>query len=226
MQDNTGNVIWWEPAKGMIRKYIVDGIEQKLYLVDTKISKQYAGYRLILKDLSTVKKIIAELRNFAPQTFPLVKQSLTFYAVITYGKCFSEAKGRGVSLNRKEALKLATTDQAAEHDQILHLRNQYVAHSGEGGYEHNLVVAALNHNELDPKVIDIYDNLMVLVDIDTHLEIFDSVVDKVYQYVDDVTLKLKQRMLADLLKEDISMLYANSMDYSQHKIDKMKVDKR
>jgi len=163
----------------------------------------------------SVKKIIAELRNFAPQTFPLVKQSLKFYSVITHGKCFLEAKGRGVSLNRKEALKLATTDQAAVHDQILHLRNQYIAHSGEGGYEHDLVVAALNHNELETKVIEIYDNLMVLVDIDTHLEIFDSVVDKVYQYVNDVTLKLKQRMLADLLKEDISISYANSMDYSQ-----------
>ncbi len=216
-------VFWSKQAKGYIRSKEVNGLPQRIYLIQTKISKKYSGFRLILKDLKTVKEIIDLLKNSKDQNvLPIIKQSLSFYAVITYGKCFAEAKGRGTQLNKKDALKYADNAASKEHERIIDQRNNYVAHGSLKGYEHNPVVAALNPDDSDKRIIEVYDNIMGLVDIDSQLESFESLLIAVIRYVEEKAKSLMDKIDADLKKENIESLYDNALEISDDELNENK----
>jgi hypothetical protein len=141
-------IFWYQQASGYIRIDLDDkGLPKLVYILETPMAKKYSGLTPILKDLKNVKEAINDLHHTKLSgRSSIVKQSLSFYSVITYGKCFAEAKGRGTQLNQADALKYATPEQSLEHDKIIDQRNNYVAHSGHKAYEHNPVVMALSRD--------------------------------------------------------------------------------
>lgn len=221
-------IFWSEQAKAYIRADLDDkGVPKLIYHIDTPKAKKYSGFRLILKDLLTVKEIIATLR---PEQFngvsSTVKQSLSFYAIITYGKCFAEASGRGTQLNKTDALKYATKEQSDEHIRIIDQRNNYVAHGGLKGYEHNPVVISLDREERKREKFKIYDNLMGLVDIDSQLDNFEGVVNAVIKYVKEKCASLLESIKKDVDEADINNFYLNAVDPTKLDLATIKVDNK
>ena len=194
-----------------------------IYLIKTPISKQFSGFRLILKDLFIVKDVIKELKIIRYNgVSSIIKQSLSFYAVITYGKCFAEASGRGTQLSKRDALKYANEEARVEHERIIDQRNNYVAHGSLKGYEHNPVVAALNPDQSDKKITMVFDNLMGLVDIDSQLDNFDALVNAVIKYVGEKTNFLKNKIENKLKEENLDSLYKEALSIEKlEEINKM-----
>ncbi|WMJ74107.1 hypothetical protein RCC89_13165 [Cytophagaceae bacterium ABcell3] len=220
----TIKVFWNENLEGYIRAEEIKGQYCKVYPLLSPIAKSYSGYRLILKDLEVVKKVLAELRGLKMvETSSIVKQSLSFYAVITYGKCFSEAKGRGCQLNKKDALKYCSLEIKEEHDLIIDQRNKYVAHGELKGYEQNPVVAYLSPDLNNKKIIKIQDNLMSLVDIESQLSNFDILIECVIQYVKEKCDKVGNKLREELLKESLEVIYNNSITVSSDDLIEVKV---
>lgn len=205
--------IWLEEAQGFIRVTSMENNTPLIYHINTRASKQYSGFRQILKDLKIVKEIIQTLKQNASNGLSsIVKQSLSFYAIVTYAKCFTEANGRGPKLNKVDALKYATKQSGVEHDRIMEQRHNYVAHGGLKGYEHNLVVAALESDLSNKKVIEIYDNIVGLVDIDSQLDNFEYLVNSVVQYVIEKCETSLNKITTEIGEQNIEELYKLAID--------------
>jgi hypothetical protein len=132
----TGELLMYLDADTNRYVYLLehDGKVCPYYFHDTKISHQYAAYNVIKKDLDIAREAFMELNVNHGQS-PTIRLSLLFAGIILYGKCYSEARGRRISLNHKTVFN-DTNDQLAEiHERVISLRNQYVAHAGEGDYE-------------------------------------------------------------------------------------------
>lgn len=206
-------MFWLEKAQGFVRVEQSDGITPLIYHIDSPIAKRYSGLGLILKDLRNTLEVIKHLLGFRNGNSPqMIKQSASFYAVITYAKCFAEAEGRGTQLQAKDALKYADGDSRSEHERIIHQRNKYVAHAGLEGYEHNPIVATLNRDTGKKEVLKIYDNVMGLSDIDSQLDNFYKLVHSVIKYVEEVKKTTFDRLQKDLSEMDIETLYKESID--------------
>ncbi|CZH22602.1 Uncharacterised protein [Legionella pneumophila] len=105
-------------------------------IFDTKISRQLAGYTLIEKDIRDTRELLKEHNIlFARCDNPgesLLLKGLMKAIVITYGKCFTAAKGRKIKLE----LSHIKSPQGIElHNGLIDMRNQYVAHGGVSSHE-------------------------------------------------------------------------------------------
>ena len=161
-----------------------EGVLLPYYLISTPKAKRYAGLRLILKDLNLVKSAISELQDLKnKESSNISKRALSFYAVVTYAKCYTEANGgRGVQLNSSDTLKSCTSDLKLLHEKLMAIRNKYVAHAGFSGYEQNPVVASLDPNTFS--IVEIRDNMVDIRDIDSELQSFYQLVCSVILFVE------------------------------------------
>lgn len=149
-----------------------------LVLLKTKLARNFSAYGLIKKDLGLVKDALTFLE--AGVENKTIKQSLSFFAVVTYAKCYAQAAGRGVSLNI-DAIKELPKEVKDEHERLILQRNQYVAHGGGEGWEQNSIAVSL---DMDNQVYkQIYPNIIFLNDIDSQLQNFRLLVTFVDDYV-------------------------------------------
>lgn len=106
-----------------------------VFEIDTKISRHYAAYVLIEKDLRDTlafleeyKKILAD-KNYKEKNILL--KALVRAMVITYGKCFIGAIGRKVKLGDD----FISEDNRVTHENLMNMRHEYVAHAGDSEHE-------------------------------------------------------------------------------------------
>ncbi|WP_036550182.1 hypothetical protein [Nitrincola lacisaponensis] len=120
----------------------------------SKVAQQLAGYSLIEKDLRNVITWLTEIDKLHPrdshkskpfqaspnrETFNIVKglyvASLTFY-----GKCFTSCDGRRVKIE-----KSIIDDKFKEaHEDIMHMRHNFAAHSGADSFEEVKIALVLH----------------------------------------------------------------------------------
>lgn len=125
--------------RGYIRVRTVNGKILPHYLLKNRYSEKFSGYRLIEKDLINIKEALEELIKIKYDANKIIAQSLSFMVIITYGKCFANAEGRKVKLEKESALKDLTAEELKIHNELIQLRNQYVAHGGISKFETNPV---------------------------------------------------------------------------------------
>jgi hypothetical protein len=119
----------------------VDGKPCPYVIADSPIAKRYAALQLIKKDLAMAKAAIQELQ--ANSTHQLVKISLLSFAIISYGRCFTDAQGRGTKLNIKDIFK-DNNSSLDTHNRLMSMRHTYIAHAGLGDFETAPVSITLN----------------------------------------------------------------------------------
>lgn len=140
--------------------YFKDRLAVRVKRTKVKACKQAAGFYLIEKDVRTLKKWIAllhkELESFGAEPdeefsgdfMPdeerfYVSRALFVAIVTTYAKIFTEARGRGVQLDRKGWIP---EEHRETHDWFMHVRHTFVAHSGVGSDEMCEVVVAIDQS--------------------------------------------------------------------------------
>lgn len=104
-------------------------------ILNTRISRQLAGYLLIEKDLKDLKALLIEHeKRFQETPEPendIILQALMKAIVVTYGKCFAEAKERKITLN----LQCIPKESLNAHQYMIEMRNKYVAHADKSLHE-------------------------------------------------------------------------------------------
>lgn len=161
-------------------------------VLKTKLARRFSAFGLIKKDLDLIKQNLRLLQDGV--TDQTIKQSLSFFAVVTYGKCFAQAEGRGVKLEI-ETIKDLPEELKKEHQQLINQRNKYVAHAGGEGWEQNAIVAAINPESRS--LLQVYPTIVYLIDIDSQLENFWLLV----AFLDDYVTDQLKKTFAKLLEE-------------------------
>ena len=149
-----------------IYKYFFKGKECKSHEIDGPLVKKMIGYNLILEDLRDTKTWLEQAYHLVPKDiFPQTSvdyyrlghlgdeanhkiiKSLFFSSIVFYGKCFTQAKGRGVKLEKK----IIPKEYEDKHDEIMEYRHCIAAHSGEGKWDSGhvaLILPPQNKTEL------------------------------------------------------------------------------
>ena len=108
-----------------------------------QVSQQFAAYALIEKDLRSVKVWLQEVENLAPGAVSkgthlgldrdVYNKIKGFYvaALTFYGKCFTRCDGRRVKLDRN----FVKQEFREAHDDVMHMRHNFAAHSGADNFE-------------------------------------------------------------------------------------------
>ncbi len=184
-----------------IRVKIIGGIIPSHHIIEHQSASNFSGYRLIAKDLDLIKEALLSLKELKNQQDRIVKQSLSFFIIITYGKCFVTADGRKVKLEESSALSLTTTEENSIHSEFIRIRNNYVAHSGTFKYEKNPVVAIKVEVPDGTSEYSVYDSPIFVSGILTDYTILNNLIEKLYEYVDNKISKNYDAIIKYLVSE-------------------------
>lgn len=148
----------------------INGRKALSLLYRSKGAEALAGYSLIQKDLKFCKNILTTAidlcgGNLSSKDSLYVRESIDMNAdllkamtisfIITYGKCYTQANGRKITLNHKDIFKNESTLRII-HDNLIDIRNNYVAHAGNTSLEVATITILLDADEQStesPKVI-------------------------------------------------------------------------
>jgi hypothetical protein len=122
--------------------------------------KELSSWVRIQNDLEKAKRAllrILEINNSVDLTnSPILSDSsdpqsieqeaLFISAIVTYGKCFNEGKGRVVRLKHTQVLRGTHETQVAVHKEMIRIRNKYIAHGDLSQHEQVSVRVALSPN--------------------------------------------------------------------------------
>lgn len=205
------------PGAGYAEIHFKDGKPLFMANLTDKKAKRFSALGLMIKDIGLVRDALMLLKSgIDNQT---IKQSLSFFAIVTYAKCFTEAHGRGTQLQEKDALNGSSETVREEHIRVMEQRHNYVAHGGLKGYEENAIVATLDPESSE--IITIQPNIIYLVDIDSQLDNFLLLIDVVDKYLHEAISRTFQslkdesykRGFDELIKEAIHPDVDNSVRF-------------
>ena len=144
-------------------------------LVDTTLGEKLSAYNLIEKDLNSAFSTFSYLIDFISKTSKeelqgygghsnnnfIIGKSLHQSAIVTYCKCFANSSGgkkskqkpRGVKLEKK-LLNDFPDELKAAHEDLMEMRNEYIAHGGASPYEKCVSLVLLSKNyEINSEIL-------------------------------------------------------------------------
>jgi len=173
------------------------------------------SWALIRNDLNCALesfKFINEVQ-FGDQS-ETIKRSLLFAAIISYAKPFSEGRGRVCRL-RKDDVFSGKGEYKSIHNQIIKLRNKYVAHGDKTKLEQAMIRVALSPNTDQKEVLDIYHMVVSTAGLETNtIENYVAVTGYVLDFVKEKVANLNAYVSQEARKQDIEYLYENSYEHS------------
>lgn len=125
--------IEWRPQP------VLDGRSGPFVVLEGPLADRVAGLSLIREDLRTVCETLGQIES-EPQNWAINK-ALLCGALALYGKCFTQAKGRGVQLDHKQTFSHEYLRES--HARLMHMRHQFVSHGGETREEQMKVLLML-----------------------------------------------------------------------------------
>ncbi len=173
------------PDVGLVKVAYAGGVQIPTCIIKSHKAKQYSDWKFLSKDIDTAFQCVQKIKTLPEDEYALIEQSLSFYAVVTYGKCFTKAEKRR-SLELRKALKYCDDNLKDLHSIIMDLRHKYVAHGEVGLYEINPV--SMNwwiDADTDEVNYTLSDNLTYRTSIRTLCDDFATLLLKVNQYIEE-----------------------------------------
>jgi len=111
-----------------------------LFVMPDQFTKKLKSFMLIREDLVFVSQIAEQLISLkqSSNSNNVTEFALWQSIIITYGKCFTESKA-GMSKLEKSILEKHDKKFRDIHDQVIELRNKYIAHRDNTVNEHTMV---------------------------------------------------------------------------------------
>lgn len=107
------------------------------YNLPGDISKKLQGYTSMGLDLETCHGTLLALSKIPHHDKNAIIASALFHAfVVLYGKCFTENRIKYPKLNPKDVFKDQYKDFIIIHNEVMYLRNNFVAHHGNTNNEY------------------------------------------------------------------------------------------
>lgn len=144
---------------------------------------KYSGYNLIRKDLQLLKQCLEEWKAFNKSSSLIIKQSVTSFFIITYGKLFAQADGRKIKLESNNFSKIFTENELKIHKELMTLRNNYIAHGGETIFERSpVLVSKMSHN--NETILNIYSSPTYMNNLKINNEEYFALILKISSFVE------------------------------------------
>jgi hypothetical protein len=173
-----------------------------------KVAKRCKALHMIRQDLHAAIELTEAMQS--AQSPSIISDAIWHAAIMSYGRCFANADGRGITLNIKD---VRAFNPAAEsfHKQMIGLRNEYVAHAGNHGEGFVKVVVTLAP-DTDPKAVqgvtylDVRKNGAGVEEI----KFFRALCEGIDTIVMAKQTNLVEHLVADYQKKDINALYSKA----------------
>lgn len=175
-------------------------------VINTDTGKKILAYKAIKENLQEVLKTIVELRTNKSLN-QILKESLTYYITIIYGKCFSDAKVRGTKLDRKD-LNTLEEEYLKLHDIIKEIRDTHVAHAGSEEYSKNYLI--IEFEKIDLIKFRIYRSSLNLSTFNFNLKGLQILICKVIEIVDNKTQKKLLKFEEEFSKPEMKKQIINN----------------
>lgn len=158
--------------------------------IDDKGIKRYKGLTSIIIDLSYVKdslKLLSDYKDKASKTIErrTLERSLFISSLITYGRCFTQTRGRGIKLEPTEFIKPKYKEL---HKYLIELRHEYIAHAGISDGEKVYAVALFNIIKETKEV-----SMKIGYEIFGQIGLSNEQIYLFLELIDDLTETLKQK---------------------------------
>jgi hypothetical protein len=167
-------------------------------IVKSHLADQYSGYGLIEKDIALCIKSLDTLTFLNLPVDDITSQSLWFFFIITYAKCFSKGEGRKIKLD-KNSLQYYNEAEKKGHKEIIDLRNKYVSHSGFSIFEKN-PIALTRIITGNGSILKLYDNLVYMSTLVMQYHLYSEMLRGLLKYVLEKKIKLKDKLYEEVSK--------------------------
>ena len=186
---------------------ILDSNGQPMPFIDASINfpylaQQIAGYFEIWEDLNRGMQSLKRI-HFLGTKDDVVLEALFSNAIIHYGRCFTQADRRKITLsNDNQWIKKGEEDEE-NHEQIMHLRHQFVAHAGETLFK-EVKVYLLVDNEEEPTKLNGIDSIgrsLTTADLATTIRYvahFERLATRVKMKIDELCALLREEAGSEL----------------------------
>ena len=131
---------------------MVDGVSYPYVIAETRLAKQCVGLLMIQNELTQTMKFISLIDE---AKLPDITQALWHAAIMSYARCFTDAKGRGSRVGN-ETINSLDKDLKKLHFFLMKLRNEYVAHAGNNTQGIIIPAIVLNPIYIKKKINMVY----------------------------------------------------------------------
>lgn len=186
----------------------IDGKPCPYVVLEGPMAKRLAGLSLVQQDLLEVQSMLTRID---PMSNDIVgTKAMLFGALVLYGKCFTQADGRGVKLERK---KIFSEDEAREsHERMMQLRHEFVAHAGKAREEQLIILLLLNPDTRAKSFRGLIGNGVSAHGLDEQArrECLETV-SHALAYVTAARKEAENRLLQEVTKNGIEWAYENAI---------------
>ena len=144
-----------------------------------------------------LKHIIVQVDDILRNSEDSIAELRWHSAVITYGRCFVSANGRGIKLENAHVQGLGK-NQTALHHNIMELRNQYIAHSGKNEQQRVFVALPNTGTTANPRIEQVvYQKVTEISPGYQHLQQFRQLAMELTAAVEKLLVKAEGLLLAE-----------------------------
>lgn len=104
------------------------------------LSKKFMGYCSMKEDLELMLEYVNILRSHPGK---IIRSALSFSLISLYGKCFSDASKSNYPKLEPNNLFKENADHYETHENLIHLRHQFIAHRGSTESEVGIAYMAI-----------------------------------------------------------------------------------
>jgi len=113
-----------------------------------RCAKRMRGLGMIKKDM---EKVVNFISSIIAQNDDELAELRWHGALISYGRCFVSADGRGMKLESHHVKQLGH-DHLKTHNKVMELRHQYIAHSGKNREQNAMIFVPLYGDLSAPEI--------------------------------------------------------------------------
>lgn len=210
------------------RTYRIKGTICPKISLENHHASRHSGYTLIDLDLEDAEaylfeafQLIGERTSIPPpnaklhdeyilsqkEPLPRVIKALWFSAIVIYAKCFTEARGRRVKLERSNI----PSHMHPCHDKIMNYRHTIVAHAGQGNLETAFPELVISPKGSNP-IYWIKNNVRRVEFVDDRNEevTFQDLIQEVHKYVIQKREELTLEIVEDVSKTPLDTWYTQA----------------
>ncbi len=121
--------------------------------VDPNLARQHAGYYHIQQDLLNAIRTIEVSTQSDSSISTVATEAMLVSAVISYGRCFTDADGRGIKLDAGRPW--IDEESKRWHAELMNMRHQIFAHAGSSPYSKTGTLVLLDSKE-NPQNVQLF----------------------------------------------------------------------
>lgn len=178
-------------------------------LIQNDLLNVIGAFKLLLEIYSSSQNANFITDDHDPRN--ITNQSLLFSAIVAYGKCFHNSRGRIVKKIHPEQVYEFDARARKIHSELMNMRDKFVAHGDASPFEDAIVRVALNPDLKNKSILKVY--FLTISSAGLHsdqIEDFLYAANVAYRFVEDKINKCFDELRLQMKEIPIETLYENA----------------